>query len=276
MNPKDTSTPTAIAALMVALQTTQRAELTAQVALWDEVCGMDEIPTDVKNRLNELKAVANAELKKTLDTGDVLGTLQAGQEVAWAFRSMESQLEYMGKLLAGSRETMTKLASRLKQTIAPEAVAKQIDAALAERIAAGAIMEKSAVEAAVEAARKQGADVVRQQVALQADRTKRLKEAKLPVLEVALNAETPEAFDALFAEAQTRAGKLAVLKVDLNGNDAIAKLAFCPPDQFEGQLAVLTNVLANQGKPTPDGKLADPLAVPAPDTRAQKSLAGLC
>lgn len=270
------STTTAVAALVLAMQTSQREHLGAEVALWEELCGMDQIPTEVKTRLGELKAAANAELKKTMDSGDVIGTIQAGKEMAWAFSSMESQLKYMGELLASSRKTITDLAARLKQSAAPEVVSKQIDAAVAARLADGTLMDKATVEAAVEAARKQGADAVRHQVSLQADRTKRLKEANLPVLEIALNAETPEAFDTLFTEAQTRATKLAGLNVSLNGNDAVARLAFCPANEFDGQLAVLANVLAKPAGAASDRKptAVDPLAVPAAGTA--RSLVGVC
>ncbi len=270
------STTAAVAALVLALQTSQREHLGAEVALWEELCGMDQIPAEVKTRLGELKGAANAELKKALESGDVIGTIQAGHEMAWTFASMERQLKYMGELLAGSRKTITDLAARLKQTVAPEVVATQIDAAVAARIADGTLMDKATVEAAVEAARKQGAEAVRQQMSLQADRTKRLKQANLPVLEVALNAETPEAFDTLFTEAQTRATKLAGLNVSLNGNDAVARLAFCPANEFDGQLAVLTNVLAKPAGAAAEKKpvAVDPLAVPAAGT--PRSLLGTC
>jgi hypothetical protein len=270
------STTAAVAALLVAMQTSQREHLGAEVALWEELCGMDQIPAEVKTRLGELKAAANLELKKTMDSGDVIGTIQAGNEMAWAFSSMERQLKEMGERLARSRQTITDMAARLKQTVAPEVVATQIDAAVAARLADGTLMDKATVEAAVEAARKQGAEAVRQQVSLQADRTKRLKEANLPVLEIALNAETPEAFDTLFVEAQTRATKLAGLKVSLNGNDAVARLAFCPANEFDGQLAVLANVLAKPAGAASDKKPApvDPLAVPAAGT--PRSLLGTC
>lgn len=269
------STTAAVAALVLALQTSQREHLGAEVALWEELCGMDQIPAEVKTRLGELKVAANAELKKTMDAGDIIGTIQAGSEMSWAFSSMERQLKEMGERLARSRQTIADLASRLKQTVAPEVVATQIDAAVAARIADGTLMDKATVEAAVEAARKQGAEAVRQQVSLQADRTKRLKEANLPVLEVALNAETPEAFDTLFTEAQKRASKLADLNVSLNSNDAVARLAFCPANEFEGQLAVLANVLAKPAA-APDKKPAavDPLAVPAAGNA--RSLVGVC
>lgn len=275
-NPDSLATPAAVAALVTALQTQQRDALGAEVALWEELCGMDQIPPEVKTRLGELKAAANLELRKTLESGDVIGTIQSGGEVAWAFRSMERQLADMGRLLGQSRETVNQLAVRLKQTVPVDQVAKQIDAAVAERIGSGALMEKGAVEAALEAARKQGAEGQRQQFALQADRTKRLKDAGLPVLEVALNAESNEAFDALFEEAKVRGGKLATLNVNLNGNDAIARLAYCPLSEFDGQFTVLTNVLAKPAAKSGAEVRVDPLAVqPAPDS-TKRSLVGVC